>query len=158
MEDQSRLKELLLDQFSGRNAHAAFDDAVDGLVLDDVGIRPDGLPHSIWELVEHLRIAQYDILDFSQNPDYQALKWPDDYWPASPKPDGQDQWDQTIAAFHRDHKAMEDLIRQTGHDLTEPLDHGSGQTLFREVLLIVDHNSYHIAQIIQVRRLLGKWN
>jgi hypothetical protein len=157
MPNQSRIKELLLNQFTKQKAHIGFDEAVDGLALDDVGIRPENLPHSIWELAEHIRIAQHDILDFSCNPDYQALNWPDDYWPSSRRPENQQKWENTIRSFHQDHKSMENFIRQTNNDLTEPLEHGNGQTLFGEILLIVDHNSYHIGQIVQVRRLLGNW-
>jgi hypothetical protein len=157
MPKQDRLKELLLEQFSKRNAHIGFDKAIDKLTVGDVGTRPKNLPHSIWELVEHIRIAQHDILDFSQNSDYQTLNWPDDYWPSSRRPENQQKWENSIRSFHQDHKSMEDFIRQTDVDLMKPLEHGNGQTLFREILLIVDHNSYHIAQIVQARRLLGSW-
>ncbi len=157
MPKQDRLKELLLEQFSKKNAHIGFDKAIDGLTLSDVGKRPKKLPHSIWDLAEHIRIAQNDILHFSRNPDYQAPNWPDDYWPSSHQPENQQKWENSIKFFHRDHKSMEDFIRQTDVDLMKPLEHGNGQTLFREILLIVDHNSYHIAQIVQVRRLLGNW-
>jgi len=158
MDDQSRLKELLLEQLDGGNAHIEFSDAIKGLKIHDVGIRPDNLPHSIWELVEHVRLAQYDILEFSKNPDYQEPSWPDDYWPPAPQPENQHEWQQTINAFHNDRKAMAELIRQRDVDVTKPLEHGSGQTLFREAMLVVDHTSYHIGQIVQVRRLLGLWD
>lgn len=157
MENQSRLKELLLEQFTKRNAHVDFDKAVLGLSLIDVGKRPENLPHSIWELTEHLRIAQRDILEFSRNPNYQALNWPDGYWPSSIGPENQREWESSKESFHRDHKAMKELIQQTKDDLMEPIAHGNGQTLFREILLVVDHNSYHIGQIVQIRRLLGNW-
>jgi uncharacterized damage-inducible protein DinB len=157
MEDQSRLKELLLEQFTQQNAHVVFDKAVDGLALNDVGVRPEKLPHSIWELAEHIRIAQHDILDFSQNPNYQGLNWPDDYWPSSARPEDQQAWDASKESFHQDKNEMEEFVRQTDLDLMKPLAHGNGQTLFREILLIIDHNAYHIGQIVQVRRLLGSW-
>ncbi len=157
MKNQERIRELLLEQFEGRNAHLPFSQVVEGLSVEETGIRPEGLPHSVWELAEHVRRAQYDILDFSRNPDYEPISWPDDYWPPAPQPDDQQQWEDTIEAFHRDHKAMAELIRQTETDLMEPLAHGDGQTLFREAMLIVDHTAYHIGQIVQVRRLLGNW-
>jgi uncharacterized damage-inducible protein DinB len=157
MKNQSPLKNLLLEQFEGRNAHIDFTKAIEGLKLNDVGTRPEKLPHSIWELAQHIRLAQFDILDFSRNPDYQALSWPDDYWPASSQPENQQQWDEMIAAFNRDHQAMADLIHKKEDELLNPLPHGDGQTLFREALLIVDHTAYHIGQIVQVRRLLGLW-
>jgi len=157
MREQQRLRELLLEQFEGGNAHISFNRAIKGLKFKDVGIRPEGLPHSIWELAEHIRIAQYDILDFSRNPDYEALSWPDQYWPSSPEPDSQQQWDEMVLAFQKDHREMAKLIKETDADLMEPIEHGDGQTLFREAMLIVDHNAYHIGQIVQIRRLLGNW-
>jgi uncharacterized damage-inducible protein DinB len=157
MENQSRLKELLLEQFTKQHAHVGFDKAVEGLKANDIGTRPEGLPHSVWELAEHIRIAQHDILCFSSNSDYQSLDWPDDYWPAFPGPENQQEWEHSKESFHRDKEEMEKFIRQTDLNLMEPLAHGNGQTLFREILLIVEHNAYHIGQIVQVRRLLGNW-
>lgn len=157
MNDQSRIRELLLEQLSGRNAHVDFDRAVENLVIKDVGIRPNRLPHSIWELVEHIRIAQHDILDFSRNSDYTSLSWPDDYWPDTQQPASQKQWEEALATIREDHQGMVDLIMNKEKDLLEPIPHGDGQTLFREAMLIVDHNAYHIGQIVLVRRALDIW-
>lgn len=157
MDDQSAIRELLIEQMTGRHAHVSFDQAIKGLQISDVGSRPEGLPHSIWELVEHIRISQNDILEFSRDPDYKSPSWPKGYWPENPEPGGKKEWEATIEAFHSDHEQMVELIKNPEKDLLMPLPHGSGQTLFREAMLIVDHNSYHIGQIIQVRRLLGSW-
>lgn len=157
MDDQKRIRELLLEQLGGRNAHIDFEQATEGLELKDVGVRPEGLPHSIWELVEHIRIAQDDILEFSKNPDYESPEWPEEYWPESGKPAGRDEWEQSLKTIRKDHEEMVRLVKNPDNDLLEPFEHGDGQTLFREAMLIVDHNAYHIGQIVDVRRLLDCW-
>lgn len=157
MKDQSRIRELLLEQFSGKNAHVDFDSAVDNLSLKDIGIKPQGFPHSIWELVEHIRIAQHDIVAFSQDPDYSSPSWPDGYWPESPKPMDEQAWNDTLAAIKRDHRTMVGIIKDETNNLLEPIPHGDGQTLFREAMLIVDHNAYHIGQIVLIRRAMDIW-
>ena len=116
-----------------------------------------GLPHSPWQLVEHLRIAQHDILDFCVNPGYQEMSWPDDYWPASPEPPTAAAWDESIAGYKRDLAEMQRLVRDEAIDPFAKIPHGSGQTYIREILLVVDHAAYHIGQIVLVRRLLGIW-
>lgn len=157
MKDQTRLRELILEQLTGRNAHVDFDRSIQSLNIKEIGIRPEKLPHSIWELVEHIRIAQHDIVAFSRNPEYQSPSWPDEYWPSSQEPAGRKEWEQTVDAVHKDHQVMVELIKDPGNDLLKPLEHGDGQTLFREAMLIVDHNAYHIGQIVQVRKYLGNW-
>lgn len=157
MNDQSSLRSQIVDQLTGEHAHISLDKAVDNLTLQHVGIIPDGAVHSVWMLVEHIRIAQHDILDFSRNADYTALSWPDDYWPENPAPRDQAQWNKSLAAIERDRDTMAALIKDPSNDLLSPIPHGDGQTLFREAMLIVDHNSYHIGQIIDVRRQLGAW-
>jgi hypothetical protein len=140
-----------------RGAHAGFDSAVKDFPAHLRGAKPPGAPHSAWQLLEHLRIAQHDILDFSRNPDYRELRWPDDYWPTSEAPPSPDDWDRSIAAFHRDAGEMAALLAEPGADLFAPIPHGSGQTLLREALVLGDHNSYHIGQLVLLRRLLGAW-
>ncbi len=157
MNDQTRVRELLLEQLSGRNAHVDFEKAVQSLSLKDLGVKPDSFPHTIWELVEHIRIAQHDIVAFSTNPDYESPDWPDGYWPASVKPAGMEKWKESLHAIERDHQAMVDLIKDKNNDLLAPIEHGDGQTLFREAMLIVDHNAYHIGQIVQLRKAMNIW-
>ena len=157
MDNQSRIKELLLEQFQNKNAHVTFEEAIKGVSYHDVGIRPEGLPHSIWELVEHIRLAQFDILDFSRNADYDPPEWPEDYWPEMAHPTDESQWKESLESIRKDRQAVVNLIQNPETDVLKPLAHGSGQTLFREAMLIVDHNAYHIGQIVQVRRLLGTW-
>lgn len=157
MPDQSRIRELLLEQMSERNAHVDFPKAVEGLSLEETGLKPKGFDHSIWELIEHIRIAQYDILEFSRNPDYKSPSWPDGYWPQEHQPSDIEEWQTSVKAIAEDHKEMEELVKNPENDLLEPLPHGDGQTLFREAMLIVDHNAYHIGQIVQLRKALDIW-
>ncbi len=152
-----RLREQLVSQLTEEHAHTSFQDAVDGLDHEYLGVRTSSLPYSIWELTEHIRIAQADIVEFCINPNYQALNWPEDYWPSHSAPADQDQWQQTLAAIEKDRQQMVEIVTDPDNDLLEPLPHGDGQTLFREAILIVDHTSYHTGQIVTVLRLLGQW-
>lgn len=157
MDFSERIRKILLDQFEGGNAHVDFNQAIDGLRLEDTGKKMESSLHTIWELVEHIRIAQLDILDFCLNPDYEAMSWPEDYWPKLSSPENLKQWDDAVEAFRGDHESMVELIGDPENDLLEPLPHGDGQTLFREAMLVVDHNSYHIGQIVQLRKAMGCW-
>lgn len=121
------------------------------------GRRPDGWPHSGWQLLEHLRLAQHDILDFCINPHYQEMTWPDDYWPASPEPPSSEAWDASIRGLTADLDALKRLAVDPSIDLLATIPHGSGQTYLRELLLVIDHNAYHIGQIVALRRVLGAW-
>jgi hypothetical protein len=121
------------------------------------GKTPAGIPYSPWMLLEHLRICQWDILDFSRNPKYRHMKWPEAYWPNSAAPPSAAAWTRSIAAFKRDRRAMERLVANPKTDLYAPIPWGDGQTILREALLVADHNAYHVGQLIVVRRLLGAW-
>lgn len=157
MPSEKTVRELLLEQLEGKNAHVDFDQAVQGLTYKQTGIKVERLPHTIWELIEHIRIAQADILEFCKNSDYEELDWPADYWPESHQPESEEELQASIKAIREGLEEMRDMIRNPENDLQTPLDHGDGQTLFREAMLIVDHNAYHIGQIVQIRRLLGSW-
>jgi hypothetical protein len=119
---------------------------------------PEGAEHSSWELVEHLRIAQWDILDFSSNPEYRERRWPEDYWPKSAAPASEAAWDESVSSFLADRRALCDLVMDPVTDLYARIPHGSGQTILREALLAGDHNAYHVGQLVLVRRLLGAWH
>ncbi len=157
MQNDSALRGQLLALLEGGHAHATFDDAVRGIPLERIGIRPNHAPHSAWELLEHIRIAQYDILQFSQSADYESPKWPEGYWPESAAPKDAGQWQRSIESFRADLDAFKRLIADPSQDLNAPFPWGDGQTLLREALLIADHNSYHLGQLVLVRRLLGAW-
>jgi len=152
-----QLRKHLLEFLDGGGAHARFDDAVKDLPEKLRGVKPAQLPHSAWMLLEHLRIAQQDILEFSQNPKYKAPKWPDDYWPKTEAPPTATAWNKSIQQFRKDLKTMQDLVANAKTDLYARIAWGDGQTILREALLVADHNAYHIAQLIDVRRLLGCW-
>jgi hypothetical protein len=139
------------------DAHAGFDSAVAGLPEKLRGQRPQGLPYSPWQLLEHLRITQHDILDFCTNPGYREISWPDDYWPRSPAPESSQAWDQSVGQVGRDRAALQKLARDSRVDLEAEIPHGQGQTYLRELLLAADHTAYHVGELIVVRRLLGAW-
>lgn len=149
------LRQHLLELLDGGGAHVKFDDAIRDIPEKLRGKKPDGLPHSAWMLLEHLRIAQWDILEFSRNSKHESPKWPEGYWPGSDADDT--AWNRSIREFRRDLKSVQDLVADPKTDLYAPLPWGSGQTILREALLVADHNAYHVAQIVDVRRLLGAW-
>ena len=151
------LRDHLLGLLDWEEAHVSFDAAVAGLPPDLYGRRPDGLPYSAWELLEHARFTQHDILHFCRDKDYVEPEWPADYWPPSPAPEQPTGWAESIASFRSDRAALAQLVSDPEIDLYDQIPHGSGQTYLREILLVADHNAYTIGQIVVVRRLLGAW-
>jgi hypothetical protein len=138
-------------------AHATFDAAVADLPDRLRGRTPEGLPYSPWQLVEHLRITQHDLLEFCRNADYHELEWPDDYWPAAAAPPSSAAWDESVRQYRDDRAALQALVRDLSIDLTARIPHGTGQTYLREILLAIDHAAYHVGELIVLRRLLGAW-
>jgi uncharacterized damage-inducible protein DinB len=157
MSDVEILRQHLVSLLNEGNAHATFDQAIENLPAELRGRVPEGAPHSPWQLLEHLRLAQEDILDFSRNPEYQERKWPEDYWPKSPVPPSDASWEESVSAFHSDLQQMSDLVQDPATDLFARIPHGSGQTILREAMLVADHNAYHVGQLVLVRQLLGAW-
>ena len=151
------LREHLIYLLKGGGAHAGFDSAVDGLPVALRGERPEGAEHSPWEIVEHMRIAQWDILEFSRNSEHISPDWPAGYWPDTQTPPDSSAWDESVAAFRADLKMMCELAELPETDLYAPIPHGDGQTVLREALLVADHNAYHLGELVLVRRLLGAW-
>jgi len=151
------LRDHLLSLLRGGNAHATFDQAVAGFPAKLRGVKPQGWPYTAWSLLEHMRLAQWDILDFCRNPKYKELKFPDDYWPRQDSPASAGAWEKSVKAFRADLKAMEKLVADKSTDLFAPIPHGDGQTILREALLVADHNAYHLGQLISLRRALGTW-
>jgi hypothetical protein len=150
----------LLALLKGGQAHATFDDATKDFPANLRGKVPENLPYSAWQLLEHMRITQRDILDFCSPPTggYQHLEWPAGYWPKSAEPPTANAWDQTIAAISSDRQKFEALLTKPGADLYKPFRWGEGQNLLREALLIADHDAYHLGELVILRRLLGAWN
>jgi hypothetical protein len=157
MNTDQALRAQLAAVLSWEDAHAGLDAALAGIPVTARGVRPEGLPHSAWELLEHLRIAQTDILDFCRNPKYAEKEWPGDYWPKSPAPPSPAAWDDSIAALRRDLAGFQALANDPAIDLFAKIPHGSGQTYLREILLVTDHNAYHAGQLVLIRRRLGNW-
>jgi hypothetical protein len=151
------LRDQLARLQASHEAHADFDAAVADLPPQLRGATAPGLPYSPWQLLEHIRLAQADILEFCRNPDYEELSWPDDYWPADAAPPDAGAWEASIAAYRRDLKALQELIRDPDCELLGKVPAGDGQTFLREFLLVADHTAYHIGQLVLVRRLLGAW-
>lgn len=149
--------EELISLIERGNAHASFEDVVEGVALDLLTVIPENLPYGIWGLVEHIRITQWDILKFCTEPEHQSPKWPDEYWPDKDATVTKEQWEDTLKHIHEDREDFFALLRDETKDLYEPFSYGGGQSIFREALLIADHNSYHMGQIIIVRRLLNNW-
>ena len=157
MPNDKSLRQHLLDLLKGGNAHADFDQAVENLPANLRGVRPAGAEHSPWEILEHLRIAQWDILQFSRDARHKSPEFPAGYWPARPEPADEEAWDKSVSAFRKDLKALCDLVADPATDLFGKIPHGDGQTVLREALLTADHNAYHLGQLVLVRRLLGAW-
>jgi hypothetical protein len=148
------LRKHLSDLLRMKGAHVNLEAALSGFPVAMRGSRPHGAPHSAWQLLEHMRIAQEDILDFSRNPKYPEKKFPDDYWPAAEAPPSEDAWDKSILQFQDDLKELQELIADTKHDLLAKIPHGTGQTLLREALLAADHNAYHLGQLVFLRKMM----
>jgi hypothetical protein len=152
------LRQHIVKLLNGGDAHVEFEGAVKDFPARLRGKLPDGAEHTPWQLLEHLRIAQWDILEFSRNPNHRSPEFPDGYWPESPEPPSDQAWEQSVKAFLRDRKAMCDLVADESVDLYARIPHGDGQTVLREALVAADHNAYHLGQIVLLRRLLGTWD
>jgi hypothetical protein len=151
------LREQLIDLLAGGGAHAKYDDVVKGLSPKVRGARPGRFPHSPWMLLEHMRLAQWDILEFSRNPKYVSPEWPAGYWPKTEAPPNSAAWNRSIEEFRRDLKAMQNLVANPKTDLFARIPWGEGQTILRQALLLADHNAYHLGQFVDLRRLLRAW-
>jgi hypothetical protein len=154
--DQS-IRQHVLELLNGGHAHATFDAIIKGLPPELRGVKPENFPHSAWMLLEHLRLAQWDILEFSRNPKHVSPPWPSGYWPQSAAPPNAAAWNKSVQQFRRDLKAMQALVKNPKTDLFAKIPWGDGQTILREALLVADHNSHHLGQLLDVRRLLGAW-
>lgn len=148
---------IIASSIDWREAHATFDDAVAGLSVEIRGSRPEHYPHSAWELVEHIRLAQADLIAFMQNASYAAPKWPDDYWPTDPAPSTATAWDASVAAVRHDRDELKAIATRPTLDLTAKIPWGDGQTYLRTILVAIDHTAYHVGQLIALRLMLGAW-
>ena len=157
VEVMNSLREHLLFLLTGEGAHAGFEAAVKDVSPRIRGLKPKGADHTPWELLEHLRIAQWDILEFSRNAKHVSPEWPAGYWPPAAEPPDDAAWDESVAAFSADLDAMAALASDESIDLYAPIPWGTGQTVLRELLLVAAHNAYHLGQLVLVRKMLGEW-
>jgi hypothetical protein len=155
---KDELRDQLIHLLDGGHAHASFDDCVKDMPAGLQGKKPAGCEHSVWELLEHLRIAQWDMLEFTRNPKHVSPDWPKGYWPAAEAPPDANAWKKSVDAFRKDLKAFRDLVEDEKSDLLAPIPFANDKSLLRNVLLVADHNAYHLGQIVDVRRLLGAWH
>jgi hypothetical protein len=154
---QSKLRTHVLELLTGGHGHVDFDGAIKGVPVALRGKRPPKAEHTLWQLLEHLRIAQWDIVGFSRDSDHASPEWPEGYWPEKTAPKSPAAWTRSVSTVRADLQAMKDLVADPENNLLKPFAHGNGQTLLREALLLADHNAYHVGQIVVVRRLLGIW-
>jgi hypothetical protein len=157
MKDQVLLKKHLVDLLNASNAHATFEQAIKKFPAELRGKTPEGAEHSAWELLEHLRIAQWDILEFIRDPKHKSPDFPSGYWPRVAEAPSASAWDNSVQGFRKDLNDLTYLVTDDATNLFAKIPHGDGQTILREVLLVADHNAYHVGQFILVRRLLGAW-
>lgn len=148
------LSAQLIEGMRGHHSHIDFDSAVKDFPVEARGTKPTGAPHTAWQLLEHMRIAQHDILEFSRNPHHESPKWPEGYWPSTDAPPDANAWDASVKAFQRNAQELEKIIEKEQQDLFKPFAHGEGQTLLREALLVATHNSYHLGQLMLLKKML----
>jgi hypothetical protein len=151
------IREQLLALLRGGNAHMGFDEAVADFPVEHINSQPPHVPYTPWHLLEHVRIAQWDILEFIRNPQHISPDWPEGYWPAPAEQADPTRWQATLQAFRADLQALQDLVMDAQTDLTAPLPHAPGYTIFREILLVADHNAYHIGEFAILRQVMGTW-
>lgn len=157
MDDTTALRSHLTDLLTARQAHCTFENAVADVPPDRRGERPASLPYSAWELVEHIRRAQRDILDYCRDPDYETNNWPDDYWPDTAAPPTASAWDESVAQVKEDRASLCNLVTDETIDLYATVPSSNEHTYLREAMLVADHTAYHVGQIVAVRRELGLW-
>lgn len=153
----SAVRQHVVDLLKGGSAHVHFSDALEGFPSNKRGTFAQGLPHTGWQLLEHARIAQWDILEFSRNPKHVSPGFPEGYWPKTPGPPSDAEWEKSVQAFDRDLREMVELVKNPRTDLCAKIPHGDGQTILREALVLADHNAYHLGQLVDLRRALGAW-
>lgn len=157
MVQPNSIRAVIAGVLDWEDAHAGFDRVMAGLPSQLQGQVPHGLPYSSWQLLEHIRLTQEDILEFCRNPAYEERDWPAEYWPKNASPPSASAWSQSVAAFRRDREALKELALNSELDLLAKVPAGNGQTYLRELLLVADHTAYHLGEMVVVRRALGAW-
>ena len=157
MSDDEAIRDHVLKLLKGRQGHVDFETVLANLPQESQGKKPEGAPHTLWQLLEHMRIAQWDILEFSRNPRHVSPTFPDGYWPRSDTTPDEGAWEKSVSAFRSDREALQELVANESTDLLAPIPHGTGQTILRECFVVAKHNSYHLGQLVLLSRLLGVW-
>ncbi|MEO8819893.1 MAG: DinB family protein [Ginsengibacter sp.] len=155
-ENEILLKNLI-EFLSKGNSHVLLDDALKDIPFELLNKTPENLPYNLWQMTQHIRISQKDILNFCCDPDYKSPEWPEGYWPANKQPSSKEEWESCVEQIKEDRESFIGLLKEKNESLCEPFDHGNDQSLLREALVLADHNAYHTAEIIVLRRLLGNW-
>jgi hypothetical protein len=155
--ENSALVDNLIELLNKGNAHVSLDQSLKNIPFEILGKKPRNLPYSLWQIAEHIRIAQLDILEFSNDAKHESLKWPEDYWPKKAQPSSEKDWEKCLQQIKKDRNTFISLLKNSSGDLFIPFEHGNGQTLLREALVLADHTSYHTGEIIILRRLLDNW-
>ncbi len=157
VDSQTVIRRQLLAQLRSEQAHMGFNEAVKDFPMSLINTRPPNVPYTCWHLIEHLRLTQWDILDFIRNPGYVEREWPKDYWPDPASQATPAQWEESVAGWRKDMKDLEAIASDPATDLYSPIPHGQGQTIFREILLVADHNAYHVGELGILRQVLNAW-
>lgn len=154
-QEENAIRKQLVKQIQGGEAFTPVEELLKEISYEQLGILPEGLPYSFYQLFYHIRLAQYDILEFSRSPEYQSPDWPEGYWPTREAPASKQEWQELVSSYFRERKQLSEFIAEPANDLLKPFPHGSGQTLLREALLVIEHTAYHTGQLLVVLRLLG---
>jgi hypothetical protein len=157
MDTDKVVREQLLFLLRGGNAHMSFDQAVAGFPVDHINRQPPNVSYTPWHVLEHMRIAQWDILEFVRDPDHVSPQWPEGYWPAPDEPADESKWEKTINDFRADLRALQEIVEDPSVDLCAPLPHARDYTVLREILLVADHNAYHIGEFAIIRQVMDTW-
>lgn len=155
--ENKQFRNQLIKMLSWEGAHSNLDHALNDMPPEVIGVKVSGIDYTIWQLAEHIRITQADILNFCTNSRYVSKSWPDSYWPLNYAPHDISDWENTVKQIKEDRKNLVELVKDPQTDLMKPIPHGKGQNIFREIVLVIDHNSYHTGQIIMIRKMLGVW-
>jgi hypothetical protein len=157
MNDQNILRIQLLEYLEGDHAHKTLDEAVKDFPAKMINSKPENVPYTFWQLLEHIRVSQHDILLFIHDTDYKYMDWPKDYWPGTGRKADKVAWDKTILDYRQDLKSLKKIIKNPKADLLAHIPHGEGQTIFHEAVLVIDHTAYHVGEFILMRRIMGIW-
>ncbi len=157
MENLDRLQNQIINYLESPNTHRSLEDAVKEFPENLINEKPNGVPYTFWQLLEHIRISQYDMIDFIQNPKYKEMEWPKEYWPAENIKATKEMWRDSIIKYHKDLDTLISIVKKNMDNILVPIPHGDGQTIFREVMQIIDHASYHLGEFILMRRICNAW-